>query len=68
MTDCPFPELDIKGFTTQDIPVNSTAFDNSSKEVAYLYFAVFTPTSIAAKSRIAFLFMVKFAAFALGTT
>ena len=29
IVDCPFPELDIKGFTTHGIPINCTPFFNS---------------------------------------
>ncbi|MNG13562.1 hypothetical protein D3C84_972480 [compost metagenome] len=68
IVDCPFPDEDIKGFTTHGIPTSCTAFCNSSAELAYWYLAVFNPNSFAAKSRIALRFMVKLAAFAEGTT
>ena len=68
IVDCPLPEEDIRGLTTHGIPILATALFSSSSEEAYSYLAVLSPSSFEARSRMAFLFIVKFAARAEGTT
>ena len=56
------------GLITHGMPVCCAAARNSSSEVAYAYFAVRSPSSFAATSRMATRFMVRNAASAVGIT